>query len=107
MGVSPSAIRAKRTRSRTSGNSDFKPFVQTILFKRTCSNEPGGVMKSERNGKANHEVGVELKYCEHCGSLWVRERGAGTVYCDKCQLKVAELPAPKVKPGRLMLPVRA
>jgi len=63
-------------------------------------------MKSERNGKANHEVGVELKYCEHCGSLWVRERGAGTVYCDKCQLKVAELPAPKVKPGRLMLPVR-
>ena len=63
-------------------------------------------MKSERNGKANNEVGVELKYCEHCGSLWVRARGAGTVYCDKCQPKVADLPAPKVKPGRLMLPVR-
>ena len=51
-------------------------------------------------------VGVELKYCEHCGGLWVRERGAGVVYCDSCQAKVADLPAPKKKPGRLILPVR-
>jgi len=49
---------------------------------------------------------VELKYCEHCGALWVRERGAGVVYCDKCQPKVADLPIPKKKPGRLLLPVR-
>ena len=45
--------------------------------------------QSEKN-----EVGVELKYCEHCGGLWVRERGAG-VYCDNCQPKVADLPAAK------------
>lgn len=63
-------------------------------------------MKSEHKGKGKNEVGVELKYCEHCGSLWVRERGAGTVYCDKCQPKVADLPVPKMKPGRLILPVR-
>ncbi len=49
-------------------------------------------------------VGVELKYCEHCGGIWVRERGAGEVYCEKCQPKVAELPVPKKKPGRIMLP---
>jgi Zn-finger nucleic acid-binding protein len=49
-------------------------------------------------------VGVELKYCEHCGGLWVRERGAGEVYCEKCQPKVAELPVPKKRPGRIMLP---
>ena len=50
-------------------------------------------------------VRVELKYCEHCGGLWVRERGAG-VYCAKCEPKVAELPAPKKKPTRLVLPKR-
>jgi len=39
----------------------------------------------------NHEdqkqdavVRVELKYCEHCGGLWLRECGAGTVYCESC-----------------------
>ena len=63
-------------------------------------------MKKDREGEANGEVGVELKYCEHCGSLWVRVRGAGMVYCDKCQPKVADLPAPKTKSRRLILPVR-
>jgi hypothetical protein len=63
-------------------------------------------MKRDHDGKANNEVGVELKYCEHCGSLWVRERGAGTVYCDRCQSKVADLPTARKKPGRLILPVR-
>jgi hypothetical protein len=63
-------------------------------------------MRSESKGRENSQVKVELKYCEHCGGLWVRERGAGTVYCDRCQAKVADLPAPKKKPGRLTLPVR-
>jgi Zn-finger nucleic acid-binding protein len=57
-------------------------------------------------GKNKNEVGVELKYCEHCGGLWVRERGAGNVYCEKCQPMVADLPAPKKRPQRIMLPVR-
>ncbi len=56
-------------------------------------------------------VGMELKYCEHCGGLWVRERGAGTVYCERCEAQVAELPAarlavPKKKAARVNLPVR-
>lgn len=46
---------------------------------------------------------VELKYCEHCGGLWVRESGTG-VYCQRCEPKVADLPIPK-KPRRLVLPV--
>jgi uncharacterized Zn finger protein (UPF0148 family) len=54
----------------------------------------------------NEETGVELKYCEHCGGLFVRERGGG-VYCGKCREKVAELPIPKKRPGRLTLPVGA
>jgi hypothetical protein len=62
-------------------------------------------MKSDRTGNEGGEVGVELKYCEHCGGLWVRERGAGTVYCDRCQEVVADLPAPKKRAGRLVLPV--
>ena len=46
---------------------------------------------------------VELKYCEHCGGLWVREAGAG-VYCTTCEPKVADLPVPKARTGRLILP---
>lgn len=49
---------------------------------------------------------VELKYCEHCGGLWLRECGAGVVYCDNCQPKVADLPIPKKRADRVRLPVR-
>jgi hypothetical protein len=55
------------------------------------------------NGKENH-VRMELKYCEHCGGLWVREGGAGA-YCEKCQAKMAELPATKKKSRNAALPV--
>jgi hypothetical protein len=48
---------------------------------------------------------MELKYCEACGGLWVRECGAGVVYCEKCQPKVDELPFQKKRPGRVRLPV--
>jgi hypothetical protein len=60
-------------------------------------------MSSDRNCRG---VGVELKYCEHCGGLWVRERGAGVVYCEKCQPKVDDLPAAK-RARRAKLPARA
>lgn len=63
-------------------------------------------MSSDHNGGNNKQVGVELKYCEHCGGLWVRECGAGTVYCEQCQRKVADLPAPKTRARRPRLPVR-
>lgn len=56
-------------------------------------------------GDKKGSVGVELKYCEHCGGLWVRERGSGIVYCGRCQPMVADLPAPKMKPGRITLPI--
>lgn len=64
-------------------------------------------MRRNRKRGENVAVTVELKYCEHCGGLWVRERGAGEVYCEKCQSKVAELPAPKKKQGRAILPVQS
>jgi ribosomal protein L37AE/L43A len=67
---------------------------------------PGGIMKDDFKDGDNQPVRVELKYCEHCGSLWVRERGAGVVYCDNCRPKVADLPIPKKQSGRIVLPVR-
>lgn len=63
-------------------------------------------MKSDRNENRKEFSRVELKYCEHCGGLWLRECGEGTVYCPNCQPKVAELPIPKKKPQRAILPVR-
>jgi len=62
-------------------------------------------MKRNGTSKEDSAVRVELKYCEHCGGLWVREGGVTTVYCEKCLPKVAELPVPKKKPGRVRLPV--
>jgi len=62
-------------------------------------------MKRNPKHGDKHEVRVELKYCEHCGGLWVRECGAGVVYCENCQAKVADLPIPKKKPRRPTLPV--
>ena len=62
-------------------------------------------MSSGEKDSENREVRMELKYCEHCGGLWIREGGAG-VYCDRCRAKVADLPIPKKKPGRVTLPIR-
>ena len=58
--------------------------------------------RNTKRGKSG-SVRMELKYCEHCGGLYVREGGAG-VYCERCQPKVAELPVPKKKPGKIHLP---
>lgn len=63
-------------------------------------------MTSSQEVKAANEVGVELKYCEHCGGLYVRQRGAD-VYCPRCQSKVADLPAVTPKKTRIVLPVRS
>ena len=63
-------------------------------------------MKGDTKSSENRATRMELKYCEHCGGLWLRECGAGTVYCGNCQLSVADLPIPKKKPQRVTLPVR-
>jgi len=63
-------------------------------------------MTSHDEDNQNVNIRMELKYCEHCGSLWVRESGAGVVYCGKCRDKVADLPVPRKLPGSLRgLPV--
>ena len=62
-------------------------------------------MRRNLEDEDKEEVRVELKYCEHCGGLWVRECGAGVVYCANCQAKVADLPIPKKKLRRPTLPV--
>jgi len=48
-------------------------------------------MKSKDAGKTQNEKRVELKYCEGCGGLGIRECGGGQVYCDYCEAKMAEL----------------
>ena len=56
-------------------------------------------MRSHHLKRDEMHVRMELKYCEHCGGLWVREGGAG-VYCDRCAPKVADLPTPRAIPKR-------
>lgn len=37
---------------------------------------------------------VELKYCERCGGLWLREAGSAQVYCARCLPLLDDWPAP-------------
>jgi hypothetical protein len=62
----------------------------------------------KRNRKDSEKtVRLELKYCEHCGGLWLRECGAGVVYCVNCLPRIAELPpARKNEKERITLPIR-
>jgi hypothetical protein len=61
-------------------------------------------MKSNPGDSHENETRLELKYCERCGGLWVRECGACLVYCDYCRPKMADLPVPKKQPGSARLP---
>jgi len=37
-------------------------------------------------------IRLELKYCERCGGLWMRERGSQEVYCPSCAVEMLDLP---------------
>jgi Zn-finger nucleic acid-binding protein len=41
------------------------------------------------------EVAVELKYCERCGSLWLRRAAAPHIYCAKCELLMLHMAQPR------------
>ena len=60
-------------------------------------------MKNKRDGAGNNEVRVELKYCERCGMLWMRECGSGLIFCNACQPDVTELPILKKRPHTVKL----
>ena len=49
---------------------------------------------------------VELKYCERCGGLWLREAGSAQVYCARCLPLLDDWPAPS-KRSFPKLPVAA
>jgi hypothetical protein len=50
-----------------------------------------------------NEMRVELKYCERCGVLWLRDPSGGQVYCDYCRPRMDELPVRKKRPGSIRL----
>ena len=37
-------------------------------------------------------VGLELKYCEQCGGLWLRRRGSEECYCAACTRFLGDIP---------------
>jgi len=46
------------------------------------------------------EIQVELKYCERCGGLWLRQQGTKSVYCGGCRAFLAAMPNPGQAPPR-------
>jgi len=59
----------------------------------------------KREAESRGEMKMELKYCERCGGLWLRECGAGTVYCGNCAGDISELPFPRRRLRGATLPV--
>jgi hypothetical protein len=49
-------------------------------------------------------VRLELKYCERCGGLWLRQRGTGGVYCGACTSEIPEFPLCGRRTSRPRLP---
>jgi hypothetical protein len=50
-------------------------------------------------------VGLELKYCERCGALWLRPCGSEQAYCAICIPKMLESPAIRKSKAARRLPV--
>ena len=42
--------------------------------------------------QADMVVGLELKYCEQCGGLWLRRRGSDECYCSACASCLEDIP---------------
>jgi hypothetical protein len=61
-------------------------------------------MTGEQLGNGKNELRVELKYCERCGALWLRDPSTGLVYCEHCRPRMDELPAVKKQRGSIRLP---
>lgn len=43
------------------------------------------------------ELQVQLKVCEGCGCLWYRPLNHGTVYCQRCEVKLKDFPGPETR----------
>jgi len=81
------------------------PEASFVRFERGYSFIGDGIMEvAEFVGLGNVEE-VELKYCERCGGLWLREKGCQDVYCSPCVPKMAEFAVAKVRKRRARLPV--
>jgi hypothetical protein len=50
---------------------------------------------------------LELKYCERCGALWLRQRGTGRVYCAGCTSETSTSPLYGRRLGQPRLPRNA
>jgi len=51
-------------------------------------------------------VHLELKYCEHCGGLWLRQKGNAEIYCAACIPYVAQLANSSERGRRPRLPIK-
>ena len=46
------------------------------------------------------ELRVQLKVCEGCGCLWYRAQDYPSVYCQPCEVKLRDFPAPETRKRR-------
>jgi hypothetical protein len=61
-------------------------------------------MRAKAKDTSAQEERLELKYCERCGSLWLRPVGGGQIYCVACGREMAQLPPASREPETAQLP---
>ena len=49
-------------------------------------------------------IQLELKYCERCGGLWLREQGSSMVYCIGCAAQFSGFASSRKALPRVCLP---
>lgn len=62
------------------------------------------MQRAKTTNGTGSESSLELKYCERCGSLWLRPAGGAQIYCRDCARAMAELPRRTNQPDRDEIP---
>jgi hypothetical protein len=60
--------------------------------------------KARANDKCAQPERLELKYCERCGSLWLRPVGGRQIYCVACGREMAQMPPASREPETAEMP---
>lgn len=61
-------------------------------------------MTTTITGQDSQVIHLELKYCERCGSLWLREADSGGIYCARCDAAIERMAPPTRHKNKARVP---
>ena len=91
------------------GRAEEQVYTLKVIAKLTDGSTDPQTVRHAILEKLMHFQTMQLKICEGCGNLWVRQAARLTVYCGRCERKLAEYPLAGAarRPGRKRKSVHA